>query len=90
MNTCTQTLPLGASSCRQILKIDEVTTGVSLSTGTMAITKCWGGKLPIRNFALRLTSNLLQVSMGFEPSEQKLYAYTLKKLLVYILTAQWS
>jgi hypothetical protein len=40
MNTCTQTLPLEASSCRQILKIDEVTTGVSLSTGTMAITKC--------------------------------------------------
>jgi hypothetical protein len=37
MNTRTQTLPLGKSSKTRpthILKIDEVTTGVSLSTGT--------------------------------------------------------
>jgi hypothetical protein len=34
LNTHTQTLPLGASSNRQILKIDDVTTNVSLSMGT--------------------------------------------------------
>jgi hypothetical protein len=41
MNTRTQTLPLGASSktVPQILKIDKVTVGASLSTGTSPTTE---------------------------------------------------
>jgi hypothetical protein len=44
MNTRTQTLPLGASpktvrANLEILKIDEVTTGASLSTGTSSTTE---------------------------------------------------